>query len=138
MQSVLSHIGMLILPGALLIIVKGVIECRKTLAFVYLSLPTSGKIVEIKEEYEIRTKFYVPVIEFRLNKKGKFKFEAALKTRHKPNYKIGETVGVRYLLEKPEIARIDTFGQLYGSALSMIAAGGVFTLAALFLLGKLL
>jgi hypothetical protein len=134
MQSVLSYIGMLILPGCLLIFIQGIIEFMKTLAIVRHSHLTTGTIVEIKEEYEVNTKFYRPVVEFRL--KNKFRFEGSLATRHKPNYKIGETVKVLYLPDKPEVARIGSFGQLWGNGILALAAGVVFALVSLFLLGK--
>jgi hypothetical protein len=126
---------MLILPGCLLIFTRGIIEFMKTLSIVRHSHLTTGTIVEIKEEYEVNTRFYRPVVEFRL--KNKFRFEGSLATRHKPNYKIGETVKVLYLPEKPEIARIGSFGQLWGDGFIALAGGVVFILAALLLLGKL-
>ncbi|HLM62633.1 MAG TPA: DUF3592 domain-containing protein [Pyrinomonadaceae bacterium] len=135
MQSVLSYIGMLMMPGGLLIFTHGIIEFMKTLAFVRFSHRTIGKIIEIKEEYEVNTRLYRPVVEFRL--KNKIRFEGSLATRHKPNYKIGETIEVLYLPETPEIARIGSFGQLWGNGILALVAGVVFTLAALFLLGKL-
>ncbi len=135
MQSFLSYIGMLILPGSVLVFIHGIVECRKTLAFVYLSFTTTGKIVEIKEEYEGAKRLYRPVAEFCLNKKHKFKFEAAA-TRYEPDCKLGETVGIRYLPDNPKIARINTFNQVWGNGMSAVFTGAVFTAAALFLLGK--
>lgn len=134
MRSILSYIGMLILPGALLIFTRGIIECRKTLEFVYLSLPANGTIIEMKKEYEGARIYYRPVVEFRLNKKHTFKFEAAAKTRTESFYKIGEKVGVRYLPQYPHFARIDSFRQMWGDGTDALGTGTVFTIAALFLI----
>jgi hypothetical protein len=72
-----------------------------------------------------------------MEKKQKIRFQAFVGSRCESSFKIGETVGVRYLPEKPEIARINTSEHLYGDALEMIGGGFIFTLVALFLLGKL-
>jgi hypothetical protein len=126
---------MLILPGSILIGVRGIIELRKTLAFVNHSRKTAGFIVDIQRDNSPQGKIYLPVVEFGLKKK--VRFVADLASRHNSNYRIGETIGVRYLPEKPEIARIDSFGQIWGNALLTFATGAIFMFAALFLLGKL-
>jgi hypothetical protein len=137
MPSILSFIGMLILPGALWIFVSGVIKCRIMLTFVRLSLLTTGKVVEFKEESDVHRTYYRPVVEFCLNEKFKFRFQAAEANRWKPAYKIGETVGVRYLPDDPNVAQINSFRQVWGSVTDALVVGIIFTLAALLLLGKL-
>jgi hypothetical protein len=137
MQSGLSYIGILILPGSVLLFARGIARLRTVLAFLNLSKQTTGVIVEAAccaEDQNV----YLPTVEFQLTEKSpKIRFQGAVGRRLKSEIKIGKTVGVRYLPEKPEIARINTFGQLYGDALGMIAAGVIFALVALFLLGKL-
>ena len=138
MASILSYIGILILPGSVLVFARGVARLHTVLAFMRLSKTTTGVIVDATCDAEEQN-VYLPTVEFQLKAKSrKIRFRGAVGRRLKSEIEIGKTVGVRYLPEKPEIARINTFGQLYGDALGMIGGGVVFALAALFLLGRLI
>jgi hypothetical protein len=136
MRAISSYIGMLILPGCLLLFSGGVAGFRRLVAFLRLSEMTTGVIVDIVCGYDAKNKrVYLPIFEFRLIRK--IRFQAVVGSRCELSFKICETIGVRYLPEKPKIALINTFVQLYGDALGMIGAGVLFTLAPLFLLGEL-
>jgi hypothetical protein len=108
-------------------------------AFVSVSKTTTGKIVDVAYDSDYLGKqAYLLVAEFQLkDNKRKIRFQSNVGDRWKPSVKIGETIGVRYVPEKPEIARINTTEHLYGDAFQMIGGGIIFTLAALFFFGKL-
>jgi pilus assembly protein TadC len=139
MQSILSYIGMLMLPSGIWFLAGGIARLRTVLYFLSLSKTTTGKIVDLVHDYDfLGQQAYLPVVEFQLKEKEqKIRFQSNVGDRREPSVKIGETIGVRYLPEKPEIARINTTEYFYSDATQMIVGGIICTLVALFLLGKL-
>jgi hypothetical protein len=139
MQSILGYIGMLMLPSGIWLFAGGIARLRTVLYFLSLSKTTTGKIVDLVHDYDfLGQQAYLPVVEFQLKEKEqKIRFQSNVGDRRESSVKIGETVGVRYLPEKPEIARINTTEYFYGDATQMIAGGIFCALVALFFLGKL-
>lgn len=109
--------GIFCLVGAGLSVVAGRHFLRR-LAFVRSSAVSPGVVVALREERDgIEShRFRYPRVRFQTASGGDVIFESGM-ARSGEAWRIGEAVSVRYRLDHPEIAELDTMVALWGPTL---------------------
>lgn len=114
--------------GAGLSVVAGRFFARR-LAFVRSSDVAPGEVVALREERDgsETQRFRFPKVRFRTAAGHAFTFESGMGLGGNA-WQVGETVRVRYQLDRPEIAEVDGFTSLWGPTLlfALLAAAFLF------------
>ncbi len=137
-------IGFYLAAGGLTVLTIGWTMLIKARAFYMYSEITTGKIVGTEFiDINRRNCGYAPIIEFTLDNKNKKKrkddftrirFTGSNLARKESSFEIGAAVPVRYIPQKPEFARINSFNEIWLEPLAGMLAGLIFTSVGLFFL----
>ncbi len=135
----LGWLGITMATGGLYVFTMGLTMLYKSYVFYCYSMITTGKIVETEYmDLGHRRSGYAAVIEFELKDKKrkiqrKIRFTAN-ELKGEESHEIGAEVAVRFIPQKPEIAKINSFTEIWTESISGIIVGGAFTLVGLFFL----
>lgn len=117
----------------------GIIQFVKTNKLVKNGVTTSAKVVEIKEKesvsqdsegFSTTSYSYAPVFEFTDKKGEKYTVESRHGFASKNKFKVGDSVNVIYLEEKPEDASIKKAGPLWLLPIILLSLGVLFLILA--------
>lgn len=121
-QSVGRGVGMLFFLLGLFILAAGGYYAFESLMLVQNGRESSGVVVgfheQVSEDQQVR---YAPIIEYQVGSQT-YRFASA-SYANSPAYAIGESLALRYDPERPDQARLDRFGTLWGLPLGLGAAG---------------
>lgn len=112
--------------GMLFFVVKRFVE---TVVFIRASRRAEGVVVGLStaRNSDGRT-MYMPVVEFKAPGETLVRFTSTIAS-NPPSSKVGERTGVRYLVKKPQAAKIDSFAEIWLVTLVLAVIG----LASLFI-----
>jgi len=120
-------------------LIFGIIQFVKTRKLVKNGITTSAKIVEIREKESTSqdsegltsTSYsYAPVFEFTDKKGEKYTVESRHGFASKNKFKIGDTVDIIYLEEKPQDASLKKAGALWLLPIILLSLGVLFLVLA--------
>jgi len=112
------------LAGGAMLVAAGRVFTRRR-DFVRNSAVASGIVVALVENREGEETSYCPKVKFQTHSGREVIFESAM-GRSSEVQKIGAAVAVRYSLDQPHQAEIDSFMALWGVALLFGTLGAVF------------
>lgn len=116
----------------------GIFQFLKSRKLVSKGITTSAKIIEIMQKesksqddegYTTTSYSYTPIFEFETKNGEKYTVESKHGFSNKNKFKIGESVDVVYLEEKPQDASIKKFGSLWSLPIILILVGVMLVVA---------
>jgi len=121
-MKVIKILGIVFLSVGLAFLLVGAIFYQNTRAFLAQSKTTTGIVTDLVRGY---SRSYRLVVRFETPEGDVITFQSNVGS-NPPSYRIGEEVKVRYLLEDPHRARIDSFLQLWFLSVLLGGMGFVF------------
>jgi Protein of unknown function (DUF3592) len=121
--------------GAMLIAARRQFTRRR--AFIRHSAIASGTIVALTENRERDEISYFPKVKFQTSSGREVTFQSEMGSSSEAG-QVGHTVAVRYRIDQPHVAEIDSFMSLWGLALLFGVLGVVFLFVGLGILVGLL
>jgi len=106
----------------LTLLTKGLADFIRVVAFYKFSRKTIAVVVGMVEKDWDSSDVYYPVLEFRLPKNKKIRFQGAVGSSP-PAYKVGDKVAIRYVPQKPELAKINSLIGIWIEAVSYFLFG---------------
>jgi hypothetical protein len=124
MNRTISSVGWMFGVIGTLLLALGALFAWRTQQFIGKAAHAEGVVVEMVAS-GTRGRSYAPVIEFTTAHERHVRFRGSISSSP-PAYDVGERVGVYYLPQAPETARIDTPFQLWFVAGLLAALGALF------------
>lgn len=120
------------------LLLLALISVVRTEAFIHSSIPAEGKVVELRRVHGGGSRggwYFAPVFEFTAQD-GQTYMHVSGTSTNPPQFKVGDHVKVFYAPGHPELARINTPGQLFLFPMVATAIGGAMTALSVALLRR--
>lgn len=121
--------------GALLLILGaallggGVYFLKDKVEFFTQSIQTDGIVTDITSSGSLKKTVYYPIISFQAADGVTYSFASETGSSGAFDYNNGDKIKVRYIKEKPQAAKLDSFMELWGLPAALLLAGIVVFLA---------
>lgn len=125
-SKLLKGVGLLFLGIILLVI--GVYLFKDKVEFLNSSIQVEGTIVDVESSRSKGTTYYYPVISFQAVDSNTYTFSSETGSSAAFDFSKGDKLSVRYKAESPQLAKVDSFIELWGLSIALLIAGIVILL----------
>ena len=107
----------------------GVYFLKDKIEFFNHSIQAEGVIIDVESSRHRSTTYYHPVISFQALDGNTYTFSSETGTSAAFDFNKGDKLMVRYMEEKPQLAKVDSVMELWGLPLALLLAGIVILLS---------